>query len=652
MIGECDSIWEAQSFSKKLRERGGGGVITTLLVYALERGLIQQALVMKSSKLEPWAEPIIATTTDEVIEAAGSKYCFVPYGSLVNKLCDDSAIVGLPCQIRAHKDSGILKLGLFCGLCISAGGRAYLIKKLGINKEDIDELDYRAPGGGLSIKLKNGETLNYCGYSWLAYFFPLKKCLYCTDNTNHYSDISVGDRRPEWSNVIIRTQRGRNLFKRAVEEGYLRANLLTEKEFLARTMSPLIQKEVKGGYIHTKLVRARGKWIEFMPLNVLRSLGGLIYKYTKNQIFFNSTLSQKDIFLSLTALDDWRRKYNKENLGFGYDQYKPDQKFHYPEAYALWGNGYLKLYQITQREEYLALAKKCAKWLIENKNPNYENFSWGLPWDWEQRRAPKELSYLITTIFAGDFLITLYNFTRIKQFLNIVESIAQWILKENGAVTEENGTRFYYANHASLMFPVINPTSKASGFFSKLYLTTRKEDYKNISIESARYVINRQNPDGSWYYGSETNYIDNVHTGFTIEGLCDVYFTLPSMRKKLEKVLIDSYYSYWNKLYTTKGFGNESLYNSLFTQIKGFFLNYNTETRLWGYASGIRAFTKLSKILLIQNKGLIIVKYLIDNLQAESGAFRFKSKEDNYYIRHEAHIFDALATLILEVPFV
>ena len=103
-------------------------------------------------------------------------------------------------------------------------------------------------------------------------------------------------------------------------------------------------------------------------------------------------ITKEQIFSSLINLENWRNNHNKNDIGFGYDPYKPDQKFHYAEAYALWGNGYLKLYQITQNQEYLDLALKCAAWLIENKKPKYENYSWGLPWGWNQRAPLK--SYL------------------------------------------------------------------------------------------------------------------------------------------------------------------------------------------------------------------------------------------------------------------
>ncbi|MEM2914919.1 MAG: hypothetical protein QXH91_05935 [Candidatus Bathyarchaeia archaeon] len=360
------------------------------------------------------------------------------------------------------------------------------------------------------------------------------------------------------------------------------------------------------------------------------------------------------IFQSVIALHKWREGYNGDSVGAGHDQYKPNDMFHYPEAYALWGEGYLKLFNITSQKEFLNLTEKCAEWLIENRNPVYKNFSWGLPWDWEARKAPKELSYLITTVLVGDFLLSIYNTAHMKQFLDVAESIAKWILEENGAVSEGDRIWFYYANHPSFKFPVINVISKASAFFAKLYSCTQDTYYKGLAIKSAEYVMDKGNENGSWYYDDNKTCIDNVHTGFTIEGLCDVYMTFPFLTKILN-CLMSAHEFYWNELYTPSGFGKERTagirafrkLSKILIAKYVIFPHSILETRLYGYGAGIRAFTKLSKILAIENKGLTIAKYVIENLKSENGAFKFRSNENKYYIRQEAHIFDALASLLV-----
>ena len=52
-----------------------GGIVTGLLVYALEKGIIDGALVTRMNRDQPWKpEPFIAKTRDEIIEASASKH--------------------------------------------------------------------------------------------------------------------------------------------------------------------------------------------------------------------------------------------------------------------------------------------------------------------------------------------------------------------------------------------------------------------------------------------------------------------------------------------------------------------------------------------------------------------------------------------------
>jgi len=283
ILGRYTGLFEAQSASKQFRNRRGGGVITALLTYSMKKALIAEALVVRSSKKKPYAEPVIVRTLKGVKEAAGSKYTFVPYGALPEELGNHSAMVGLPCQTKRCQNK-ILKLGLFCGLNTSPRGLDYLLRKLGIAYDQIEDLDYRAPEGGLSVKLKDGRKIFHKSHSWLPYFFSYKKCLHCRDHTNHYADISVGDRTLDWSSVIVRTGKGKKLFLNAVKDGYIKAKPLTLQDFLSKAMiTILVQKEVKGGYINTRLVRVRRVWIEHMPQYILAILGKIIYYDLKIQ---------------------------------------------------------------------------------------------------------------------------------------------------------------------------------------------------------------------------------------------------------------------------------------------------------------------------------------------------------------------------------
>ncbi len=348
----------------------------------------------------------------------------------------------------------------------------------------------------------------------------------------------------------------------------------------------------------------------------------------------------------INDLHAWRNEHNHSNIGEGYDQYKPDDKYHYPEAYAMWGNGYLQLYEYTHKKEYLNYATDCFDWLNSNKSPQYCGNSWGLPWSWDGR--PKETSYLVTTCFVGNFFLKYYSLVNSRDILELCEGIASWIVEENG-YREESGTiGFNYSDHSSLNYPIYNAISIASGFFARLYFHSRNSIYCDFSQKSFRYVMNHQNSDGSWHYSSKSTMVDNVHTGFVLEGLCDVYAYLKMNDRTTLTQLRKGIALYINNLYHKNGFGYEKIPLSLKTRVISAFLPSIFESRIHGYASGIRALSKVQKITESgsSNFNEVIVKYIINNLINDNGSFKFRSRDASEYIRNEGHIFDALTYIL------
>ena len=127
-----------------------GGVVTGLLIYALEHGIIDGALVTRMNKERPWEpEPFIAKTRDEVIEASKSKYCPVPANIMIKELLnahegEKFAVVGLPCHIQGIRKAEqiykklkarvVLHIGLFCSHTDTFWLTDYLLKSMDVQK--------------------------------------------------------------------------------------------------------------------------------------------------------------------------------------------------------------------------------------------------------------------------------------------------------------------------------------------------------------------------------------------------------------------------------------------------------------------------------------------------------------------------------------
>lgn len=194
-------------------QSSSGGLVTALLIYALESGLIDGALVTRMNKhraLEP--EPFIARTKNEIIDAAKSKYCPVPANIALKPILATNgkyAVVGLPCHLhgirkaesinKKLKDRIVLHLGIFCATGVSFLGTEMLFRRLGVDKTKVLKMDYRGDGwpGNMMIELKENKNKiiiplsKYSNSNFLA--FAPWRCKLCIDHSAELSDISFGD---------------------------------------------------------------------------------------------------------------------------------------------------------------------------------------------------------------------------------------------------------------------------------------------------------------------------------------------------------------------------------------------------------------------------------------------------------------------------
>ncbi len=239
-----------------------GGVVSTLVVWALENGYAKAAIlggVERSPNLLP--VPVLATSREEVVKCAGSRYTPSPNLSLLRDVAktygeNEVLLVGLPCQVRAFRNIEEKKLvkysrpiklviGLFCM-------ESFPYKSL--TEEILGKLLGVEPGSVAKLNIKKGLFMATTreGEKKSVKVSKLKKyargsCRTCTDLTSELADISVGSIGSEvgWSTVFIRTEAGAQLFKEAVDSGYLEVKPLSEASL--ELINKLAEKKKKRG---------------------------------------------------------------------------------------------------------------------------------------------------------------------------------------------------------------------------------------------------------------------------------------------------------------------------------------------------------------------------------------------------------------------
>ena len=290
VLGNFVSCYVGHSNSEDtLRDSGSGGVVTELLAYALETGVIDGALVVRMKKEKPLEpEPFIARSVEEIVSASKAKYCPVPMNAALKTVLSEEgrfAVVGLPCHIYGVRKAEaalpqlkrriILHVGLFCSHIASFSGTDCLLRKFGVDKDQVRKLDYRGNGrpDHMSVLLKDGRSISVrFNRAWIAYwnvfspfFFAPIRCIMCGNQFNELSDVSFGDawlpefrgRKKNESVIVTWTAFGDELLNRMKQDAVISL----------RSVSPTKVKEAQAFSLNFKKDNLAGR------LALLRLLG-------------------------------------------------------------------------------------------------------------------------------------------------------------------------------------------------------------------------------------------------------------------------------------------------------------------------------------------------------------------------------------------
>ena len=261
VLGNYSNLYKAKTEVPEIAEIAqDGGIVSTILAYALRQGIIDGAIVSVTSDENPWIpEPKIITSYEELLQSAGTRYSLSPniaslaqYRDVVEELLAQRpigedwlrlAFVGTPCQtlgvrkLHSALDGAdirpanliTLTIGLFCMENFDATKLHQLVQeKTGLTVNQIRKMDIKK--GALHIFPKDDDE---------AKTIPLEEtteavrsgCHSCEDLTAWYADISVGSigTPAGWSTVFARTEKGKEIFEGAVREKMITKEPLTEK---------------------------------------------------------------------------------------------------------------------------------------------------------------------------------------------------------------------------------------------------------------------------------------------------------------------------------------------------------------------------------------------------------------------------------------
>ncbi|HSA95789.1 MAG TPA: hypothetical protein VLJ16_07050 [Acidobacteriota bacterium] len=187
-------------------------------------------------------------------------------------------------------------------------------------------------------------------------------------------------------------------------------------------------------------------------------------------------------------------------------------------GYVAWG--YLKRHQLDGAETYRDKALEGLDWLDKNKSPLYPDHSWGNHFHYASRSGYifRQESTIVWTGLIGQVFLEAYALFGLPRHLEIIRSIADWMMKLPREETKNGLCLSYIMRHQS---SIHNSNMIGAAFLAGAAVVAREPGYQALARRAMEYSCAGQLKDGAWYYGEDPKYhwVDVFHTGYNLDAL-------------------------------------------------------------------------------------------------------------------------------------
>jgi hypothetical protein len=192
------------------------------------------------------------------------------------------------------------------------------------------------------------------------------------------------------------------------------------------------------------------------------------------------------------------------------------------KAIALFALAQLSHHRQLKNRDTESQARGVLAELIEMKLDGFSGAAWGYNFDWQSRKfySRRNTPTIVPTAFAARALLEAAQLFGDDQYFSIARSTCRFILDDLPRAAEnQNEVCFSYAPESSTR--IYNANLLAAEVLAGVGARTAEQEFIDWAVRAARYVVNRQQPDGSWTYGEDSSqsWVDNFHTAFILFSL-------------------------------------------------------------------------------------------------------------------------------------
>jgi hypothetical protein len=225
-------------------------------------------------------------------------------------------------------------------------------------------------------------------------------------------------------------------------------------------------------------------------------------------------------------------------------------RMRFPIADAHYAMGFAFLYQATANPAYLQRAIHFLEVLEKTRCRQFKDYCWGYPfdWVWHGGTIKKQTPLITTTPYVYEAFLQILEIVEDTlassppssghrawlsdlcppslrdQWRQILQSIARHAARDiNDSKTSETASSCSYT--PGLPGVVINAAAYRAFLLTSASQLMAEEEYWSIAERNLNFVLENQNPDGSWYYAMDgvRDFVDHFHTCFVMKALAKIH---------------------------------------------------------------------------------------------------------------------------------
>jgi hypothetical protein len=202
------------------------------------------------------------------------------------------------------------------------------------------------------------------------------------------------------------------------------------------------------------------------------------------------------------------------------------QRIRFPIADAHYATGFAFLHQANRNPAYLERAIHFLEALKRSRCPDFKEYCWGYPFDWVTRNGvmKRNTPLITTTPYVYEAFLHVHQIAPRDEWRDVLASIVRHACTDiKDFPTSDKASTCSYNPYDQ--GGVVNASAYRAFMLTSAAQVFDNEDYWKIAERNLNFVLESQNPDGSWPYAKDgvRDFVDHFHTCFVMKALAKIH---------------------------------------------------------------------------------------------------------------------------------